>query len=332
MAKLGSGLSTSAYFHLINRDQTERYIAVITASNIRVFGLDGVEKTVAAPSGWGYLSGVTDPSAQLKAVTVADYTFIVNRTRTVASDLAIVAPTRPNEALVNIQQGNYGKTYRIAINGLIAASYSTPVGDNANQSPFIDTVYIAQQLVSGLIASGYTTGAGWTVARYGNAIHISKASGDFSITVEDGFNGNAARLAKGTVQRFADLPAFGPEGFAVEVQGSNGTELDNYWVVSKANGSGAQVIWREAPKPGTVIGLNAATMPHVLVREANGTFTFKPAAWDVRKCGDGIDVSPDPSFVGPRSRTSSSTATGWAFSPTRTASSAAPEASSTSTG
>ena len=37
-------------------------------------------------------------------------------------------------------------------------------------------------------------------------------------------------------------------------------------------------------------------MPHVLIREANGTFTFKPNTWDERKVGD-EDTNPFPSFV-----------------------------------
>jgi len=38
-------------------------------------------------------------------------------------------------------------------------------------------------------------------------------------------------------------------------------------------------------------------MPHVLVREENGSFTFKPATWDSRKAGD-EDTCPSPGFVG----------------------------------
>jgi hypothetical protein len=44
--------------------------------------------------------------------------------------------------------------------------------------------------------------------------------------------------------------------------------------------------------------MDGATLPHVLVREADGSFTFKAATWDKRRCGDGGQDRPDPSFIG----------------------------------
>lgn len=38
-------------------------------------------------------------------------------------------------------------------------------------------------------------------------------------------------------------------------------------------------------------------MPHELVREANGTFTFRQVTWEERLVGD-MDSAPDPTFVG----------------------------------
>jgi len=38
-------------------------------------------------------------------------------------------------------------------------------------------------------------------------------------------------------------------------------------------------------------------MPHLLVREADGTFTFKPAEWSERVAGS-METNPNPSFVG----------------------------------
>jgi hypothetical protein len=62
--------------HHINRDINERYLVLIEQDLIRVFDeVTGVEKTVNAPRGWVYL---TEGSDSYRAVTVADYTFIVN--------------------------------------------------------------------------------------------------------------------------------------------------------------------------------------------------------------------------------------------------------------
>jgi hypothetical protein len=68
--------------HHINRDINERYNVIMANGSIRVFdGITGAEKTVNAPRGFGYLNQTGDV---YRAVTVADYTFIVNTLATVA--------------------------------------------------------------------------------------------------------------------------------------------------------------------------------------------------------------------------------------------------------
>ena len=79
-ASLGSPHVTT-----INRDETERYVVIFTANNVRVFDLDGTEKTVNKPDGVSYLS-CTTPRSQIKTITIADFTFVVNTTVTTAMD------------------------------------------------------------------------------------------------------------------------------------------------------------------------------------------------------------------------------------------------------
>lgn len=333
-------LPAGAFVQIVNRDQTEQYVVIISPGSIRVFDFAGVEKTVTTPNGLGYLSGLTAPAEQVRTLTVADYTFIVNRTKTVAATTAVF-PVRPAEALINVNAGNYDKRYRIAINGTTRAEYGTPSsannkfivannglpasnpsaniwkgGETVESTPIsgdplngdvglrpnqaIATTEIAKRLRANLIASIGDTGAPWSVGIHMNALHVINYSVNFSIDGEDGVNGNAMKVIKDTVSRFSDLPSYGPLGFTVEVTASNGTNLDNYWVeaVKGDNPDSSAVRWRECPKPGTKRGLDAATMPHILVRNADGTFTFKRAEWDERTCGDGDKINPDPSFVG----------------------------------
>ena len=84
-----------AYIHTILRDTTEEYLAVITSSGIKVFDLEGTEFTVNtdATDGYNYLSGITDARTQLRAQTIADYTFITNRTTLVKMDTATAPET-----------------------------------------------------------------------------------------------------------------------------------------------------------------------------------------------------------------------------------------------
>lgn len=102
---------------------------------------------------------------------------------------------------------------------------------------------------------------------------------------------------KGSKQKFSELPTTGnTAGDVWEIAGDPSIDLDNYYVSFGSDG-----MWRECAKPGQVIDLNATTMPHLLVREADGTFTFKKATWDARVVGDTTTV-PNPSFVGTKIR------------------------------
>lgn len=299
VTKLLDSLPEGVFTHIINRRADERYIVVINNADeqpLRVFDFEGNEKTVNAPNGWDYLEAPDSPEENLRALSVADYTFITNNTVKVAMKDDPVAPVRTPEALINVLAGNYAKTYRITVNGVEAAVFTTPDGSNAAHAAQVDTSYIATQLYNDLVAGGFNAN-GWHVARYTNSIHLSHDTDNFEIVSEDGFNNNAMKTVKDRTQRFADLLPFGPDGVVVEIIGDNTTAFDNYWVKLETDGSGPG-IWREAVKPGTKLQIDGTTMPHNLVREADGTFTFRPAEWDERKCGDDEEISPDPSFVG----------------------------------
>lgn len=109
IAALAEADLSDSYVHIINRDTTERYIVVLTNGNLEVFDLAGNHKTVTFPHGTAYL-GVTDAAAQFSAVTVADYTFIINKSVTVQMQaVAADQATQPanyyglNKALIGSQ-------------------------------------------------------------------------------------------------------------------------------------------------------------------------------------------------------------------------------------
>ena len=104
IAKVSNSKFGDAYIHTILRDTTEEYLAVITSSGIKVFDLEGTEFSVTtdATDGYNYLSGITDARTQLRAQTIADYTFVTNRTTLVKMDTATAPETprpKPYEAL-----------------------------------------------------------------------------------------------------------------------------------------------------------------------------------------------------------------------------------------
>lgn len=103
-----------AFIHTIRRDENEFYSMVVdTAGAIRVFDKDGVSKTVTNNAAT-YLNGLTNPSLELAAVSIADTTFIVNKNTAVAQGTA-TSPTRNPEALVYVRQADYSSTYRLKV-------------------------------------------------------------------------------------------------------------------------------------------------------------------------------------------------------------------------
>lgn len=326
-ASLGPAFAANVYTHQINRDASERYEVIMTPSGIRVFDLeDGSERTVAAPKGYSYLAYSTSAYKRppYRALTVGDYTYITNQTTKVELDGTVIEKLSPSEAIVNVMAGNYGKVYSIKINNVEVAQYRTPDGQSAAQSPAVDVSYIARRLATGetvalentandkpngnwtwkatdtnLVANGITAANGWTVKVFKSTIYVKKDDGaDFSIAVDDGYNGNAMKTVRKTVQDFADLPAYCEDEMAVEITGSVGTEFDNYYVRFDRQDANSSIgVWREVCKPGVMKALKSSTMPHVLIRQADGSFKFDEASWDLRKCGDD-KIAPGPSFVG----------------------------------
>ncbi len=291
-AKITNAPAGEVFTHTINRDSSEQYEIIIGGTDLKVYDLKtGAEKTVNFPNGKAYLTAA-DPRSSFKAVTIADYTFIINRTITVAQDTTL-SPVRAPEALVWVRQGAYGTKYTITLNG-VSATVTTPAGSTSTDINKIQTDQIAADLIAALGTAGVT---GFTLTRNGSTIFIRRPdAADFTLTISDSQGDQAMKLVKGSIQRFSELPAKAFDGFAVEITGDQTSSFDNYYVNYDTDGGKSSGVWTEGVKGGEAIRLKASTMAHTLIREANGTFTFKQADWIDRKTGD-LDSSPLPSFV-----------------------------------
>lgn len=78
VAKINSLTNTDSYVHTINRDVSNKYVVVITNGDLFVYDINGVQQTVNFPNGKAYL-GSSNPRDNFAVVTVADYSFIVNK-------------------------------------------------------------------------------------------------------------------------------------------------------------------------------------------------------------------------------------------------------------
>ena len=417
--------NTKPLVHFIDRDANEKYIVLFTGEDIKVYDLKGNEQKVTFNEGTKPYIYTEKPRYNLKVTTIADYTFVCNTMQhTKMSDVVDDKAWDTQGLLVNIKNGQYGRTYKIVINGETVASYETPDGSDKSHTKMINTDAIVEQLATQATDKGFvvTKGSSWlylkksafvteqgetiyiqptttpqqqedrfsglkynykatkrgffgmfwcypsTVTRNDNTITVTipkkveltvdtdlaayqkvkdelercrkdnwtittsqgileerlgGSNGDstgktieaevytlefteniqtpsYSIAksvintavVYDGYNNQAAFGIIKSTQKFTNLPASAPDGFIVKITGEKGSNTDDYYVRYDAE---AQV-WRECVRPLLKNHIDNKTMPHVLVREADGTFNFRVAEWDSRESGD-EDSNPLPSFI-----------------------------------
>ena len=304
LASLGSSTLGNVHIQTINRDANERYVAIFSNGNVRVFELDGTEKTVNKPDGTSYLN-TSNPRSVMKTVTIADFTFVVNTSITTAMDSTLSnSASNITQAIIFINQATSKTTYSVTVDGV------TVTDDTTGNDP-LSTDTVAADLASGL-SSGLS---GFTIARNGPVVHVKKNDGsNFSIDGNDSQGNTKMTIIKDSVQQFTDLPNVSPNGYIVEVRGDDDTKFDNYYVKFVTNNGGAfeEGQWEETVEAGIKFKFNYATMPHVLIRQADGNFrfakvdgdsytasgqTFFLPQWGERTVGDEIS-SPDPTFIG----------------------------------
>ena len=416
-ANLGKkeSMGNKPLIHFVERDASEKYVMIFTGTGVEVYDLQGNQKTVKYEGNSKPYLYTQSPRRTLKPVTIADYTFITNIDQQVGmSNKKGVNKWANQGLLVNIKSGQYGRTYRIDVNGTTIASYETPDGSDKSHTKKIATDNIVNELATKCTEQGYTIekGSSWLYINKSNKVTESGEDAtirpsttpkqqydrfmglrntyvsvplynlkegqqrislkDSSIIIEgiigkgaldsghfegsgkpmmdeiercradhwsikeeefdsqwvystfktrrytltyittskpntetidktaiktfavyDGFNNQAAFGIMRSVQKFTNLPATAPDGYVVKVSGEDGSESDDYYVKF----DDTDKVWKECVRPDLENEFDTNTMPHVLVREADGTFTFKTAEWNSRESGDD-DSNPIPSFIG----------------------------------
>ena len=292
VAKISSSSLNNAFIHTINRDTNERYIVVITNGSIAVYTIDGVAKTVVSQTNATNYLNSTNPREDFKALTVNDFTYILNKNKTVAMSSA-TSPAKIEQAVYTVIQGVNNTPYSITIDG------TTSTFTSSNQN--------TKDIRNGL-KSAIGSPSGITLTNIGDSsFSIVKSSGTLTVTAGDGFGNQASQVIKDEVQNFSDLPAEAINNMVVEVKGDASNSFDNYYVKY----SSSTRVWEETVEPGIKTTLDPNTMPHVLIRTADGNFRFTQVdgssytisstsfdvpSWGKRTVGD-LESSPNPSFV-----------------------------------
>ena len=321
--------SNKTKFWSIQRDASNQYIVALYNGGIKVFDLAGNEKTVTIASGSSYLTS-TNPRENFKLVNVADYTFIANTNTTVTAD-STTSAAKVEEFLVVCKLTNYGREYKVALKHPSMAQeleviFQLPTGnDAATDAKFRDTNKITDILLKGTSSTHWDSnanGIGFKVVNTSTGSSVSTSQGlsnysgftshftfeefdsviygkptdgnaAYTITTSDGSGNTAMYAIRDEIQDFSKLPFYAKTGVIMKVTGEEGDELSDYYVKF----SGKSGVWNETLAPATSLGVTNSTMPHALINNNNGTFTFQELAWTDRVCGD-ADSNPNPTFIG----------------------------------
>ena len=237
----------------------------------------------------GYLRGAGADDIEL--VTLNDYTFVLNKSKTVELKADLTDPAS-TDAFVVIAVANYNSTYRVLLNGQ-SIDYTTPEDAGAGDA---DATQIVANLVTGINNAGGNA-ANCVATAIGPGIHITKVT---DLAVLGGPQDGAIYSFISQISDISMLPSQCKHGYKVKIINSTNIEADDLWVKFEsgssnyASGTGS---WIETNAPAIQYKLDPETMPHQLVRETDGSFSYSAITWENRDVGDDI-TNPIPSFVG----------------------------------
>lgn len=275
--------------HVINRDSVEQYAVVFSQNGLRVFdATDWTERTVTIADA-GDTTFFDKPPKNYEFLTALDFTFIVDKTQTVAM-LPPSNTATETHASVQVTRQGLGGVHRITVSwsdGEFVGEYVAAASIEADD--------IATALHDDLVAKAP---AGWSFVRQGSFIGIRNDSAvPFSVTTEDP-HGDASLLT--TVSRLTrqnDLVARTWNSHVVEIRDSADTE--GYFLKFETDDGSdfGPGLWLESVPPDTETDFDPATMPRALVRQGDGSFELRRVDWTPKGAGGDLLV-PKPEFVG----------------------------------
>lgn len=306
IGRLMDTLPIQPQVYTVNKED-EKYQVFLTGSTIRVFDLEGNEKTVnflvneaateeeKAAERAKLLEYITtdNPIKNLQMDNIGDYTFILNKNVTTQLSDETFPNPYPNAALVFVKQGDYSIDYTIKIDDK-TITYTTDKEDKTT----LKTNMIAKNLYDKLVSDLKTDS--WIFTRVNSTILIQrKDKASFKISTEDSNADRSMYCVYNEFETVSNLPAVAFNGFVVKIVGDDGDSSDDYYVqfVTKDGATTGSGTWQECPSTEVKYHVLPDTMPHAIVREADGSFTYKTIEWTDRRAGD-EDSAKTPSIFG----------------------------------
>ena len=269
--KLANAVADGTWFHIF-RDDKEKYIFQFSkAGALKVWDANsGLQQTVNAVAAESVTYATHTFFADLATLQINDYTFVLNRTKTVAQGATSSSAYTPF-GFVNINTVAFNTDYVITIDG-VTFTHTTPNNAGGSTQNSVHTIIVA-------LTAAINGNALYVATNVGNTILIRRANNaDFSLKATGGTNGTAIEAFKEIVTSVSQLPREFFSDRKIKVENSAESNSDDYWVVfvpSTAGQTSGVGHWEETIAPSTVLGMDTTSLPHVVIREANGTFTYR---------------------------------------------------------
>ena len=275
---------------------TTAYNSAVTTRDSAVTAL-GTAGAAAGVQGAACAITTIDPNAYLKDatpediefLTLNDYTFVLNKKKQVAmkADLTHQTGLDPHRAQIVIQLAQNSTTYKVRLTqGGTTQSFNHPSGSGAS----------SDSIAAGL-ATLINADANYTATQVGGTVYVTSSSA-FSVETRGGQTETSIYAISDSVSNISLLPRQSKNGSVVRIVNSEDLDIDDMFVKFVVDGDQTFGVgsWEESTAPDIKYKFDELTMPHALVRQADGKFTYEPVNWNDRLVGDN-ETNPIPSFV-----------------------------------
>ena len=266
--KLDNPEADGSWFYISKGLDDKLILQVSYSGQVKVWdGQSGVEQTVNAISATAEDYATHQNTSDVEILQINDYVFFLNR-NVVVADENTLSPSQVPFGYVTLTTVAYDTTYRVTLDG-VAFTYNTPTTSGSSLN--------ANTIIAGLVAA-INANPAYVATGVANYIHIQRANNaDFSLEATGSISGTGLVAYKGVVTGVQDLPSQFLNGKVIKVSGSEEVNGDDYYVEFQTSNGGAQGAgtWVETIGPEVELGVDATTMPHALIKEADGSYTFR---------------------------------------------------------
>lgn len=288
--------------HAIDRDATEQTFLLVHSSEIKaVNAITGAEITVSIGDSTRYYlvekDGLDSTGiVQIDGANMSIQTQFDSGETQFDWEWELSDATTGRFKVEGSEDGSTWNDLQTGIGGAASGSFSTTIDAVATG----DHNFIRVSITTGMAGADDTL---TLKATFKDTTYLLGADADdfrFATIADNTFLCNrtvTTRMAEadggsivGTHQTFSDLPAAGASGDVRRIIGNDVDGFGGYYVRD------VNSTWREAVAPDAHNNIDASSMPHRIIRNADGTFTFAAASWAARAAGD-EDITEQPSFI-----------------------------------